>query len=107
MSDSASPSWCMDKPTAAAKPAMTDRVFHKTVIRYEVISEEPLGEVSLEDIYNLCTDGPCSGRFLGVKETELNGRQAVRALFKQGSGSEFFRLDARGADADCLATEPT
>jgi len=106
MSDSASPSWCMDKPTAAAKPAMTDRVFHKTVIRYEVISEEPLGEVSLEDIYNLCTDGPCSGRFLGLKRRSLTVGSGTGSL-QAGSGSEFFRLDACGADADCLATEPT
>lgn len=92
----------MPKSTTLTQTKLSDRKFHKTIFRYEVLSEEPLGEVSLEDLQALCSDGPCSGRFLKRSETVLNGRQAVLALLNQGSDHEFFNLTERGEDAKDL-----
>ena len=80
---------------------MTDRKFFKTVIKFTVLSEEPIPEgMNLENIANECMDGSWSMGNASHKETELNGKQAARALALQGSDPGFFSLNDKGEDAD-------
>lgn len=78
---------------------MTERKFHRKVFQVEVLSEEPLGDVSLDQVHYLITDGPCSGDFKEVSSEVLDGKQAADALHKQGSEPGFFRLDDEGNEA--------
>lgn len=79
---------------------MTTRKFYKTIFRVEVLSEEPLGEIDLGGISYAITDGNCSGRLLEPKSTQLNGKQAARALIAQASDPGFFNLTQNGCDAE-------
>lgn len=90
---------------------MTDRKFFKTVIKFTVLSEEPIPEGmnprdgclpprSLENIANECMDGSWSMGNASNKETELNGKQAAEALLNQASDPSFFNLTEDGEDAD-------
>ena len=80
---------------------MTDRKFYKTVVKFTVLSEEPIPDgMSLENIAAQCMTGDWSMGDASQKETELNGKQAARALEKQGSDPGFFQLDEKGDDAE-------
>ena len=89
---------------------MTDRKFFKTVIKFTVLSEEPIPEgmnprmgvyrLGLENIANECMDGSWSMGNASNKETELNGKQAAEALLNQASDPSFFNLTEDGEDAD-------
>jgi hypothetical protein len=76
------------------------RKFYKTVVSYEILSEEPLQPMSLSDIEYECTDGHMSGRFLDTVSTELTGKEAADCLLVQGSDTTFFNLDEYGNDID-------
>jgi hypothetical protein len=78
----------------------SERTFYKTVIQFEVLSEEPLGTVDLETIDYETTVGCWSGRFLDNAEKKLNGKQMAKALKVQGSDPEFFRLSEDGEDLE-------
>lgn len=80
---------------------MTDRKFYKTVIKIEVLSEEPIPSgMDLENVIAECKEGACSMRQFGWKETELNGKQAAKGLLLQGSDPGFFQLTEKGEDTD-------
>lgn len=80
---------------------MTTRKFYKTVFAVEVLSQSPIpGRMELEDVLRECRDGEYSMRSLGCEEKELNGKQAARALRKQGSAPEFFQLTDKGEDVE-------
>ena len=80
---------------------MTDRKFFKTVVKFTVLSEEPIPDgLSLENIANQCMTGDWSMGNASQKETELNGKQAARALLNQGSDPGFFSLTEKGEDAN-------
>ena len=79
---------------------MNKRTFYKTIIEFEILSEEPIGEVDLEQIHYETIEGRWSGRFLETSEKKLNGKQAARALIKQGSDPEFFGLDEDGNNVE-------
>lgn len=79
---------------------MTTRKFYRTELKVVVLSEEP---VNFEDLYGVhlaITDGSCSGNWNVAKVSELDGKQAVRALRAQGSDPEFFQLTDKGEDLD-------
>lgn len=78
------------------------RKFYRTIIRYEILSEEPLGSLSLEDIHYECTEGHCSGVFLPAERDnqEVDGAEMAIMLIEQGSDPEFFQLDEDGNDVD-------
>lgn len=79
----------------------SNRKFYRAVFHYEVLSEEPIEDMSLEDIDYECRDGHCSGAFFGeVDRTELTGPEMAKALQTQGSDPEFFQLDEEGNDLD-------
>lgn len=75
---------------------------YKTIVRYEVLSEEPFGSMSLEDINRETTEGSMSGMFLDneVHDEILTGKKAADAIIAQGSDTEFFSLDSEGNDID-------
>ena len=80
--------------------AKIPRVFYKTVIQVEVLSQEPIGEPSLEQLAYNITDGDWSGASKIKSIKELTGKQAAKALIKQGSDPEFFQLDEKGNEID-------
>ena len=78
---------------------MTKRKFYKTVITFEVLSEEPIpANASIEAIIEESTHGGYSMGDDTRNQTELNGKQAADELLKQGSEPEFFRIDETGKD---------
>lgn len=80
---------------------MTDRKFYKTVMKLEILSEEPIPPgTEWEHVINEAKEGDYSMRELGEKETVLNGKQAARALLLQGSDPSFFRLTKDGDDTE-------
>lgn len=66
-----------------------ERKFYQTVVTYEVLSDEPLGSVSLKDIDYMCTEGHCSGRFIETKEFQVSKEVMSKLLVDQGSDPEF------------------
>lgn len=78
----------------------SERKFYRTVVQYEILSEEPVGEVSLADIFAQCTEGAWSGHFLETKQEGLDGPTMAKHLQAQGSDPEFFNLTEDGADVE-------
>ena len=76
------------------------RKFYKAVFQIEVLSEEPIPDMSSEDIAYQTRDGHMSGHFLETTRTTMTGKQLAEALGNQGSSPEFFRLDEDGNDID-------
>jgi len=79
---------------------MTKRKFYRTRFVYEVLSEEPLGEITLGSLEEMCDSGSCVGRWGGSTEKKLNGRQAADALYDFGSEPGFFMLDDKSNDTE-------
>jgi len=81
---------------------MTKKKLYRTIIQYEIISEEPIESMSLEDIAEETTNGSMSGMFLEnvVTNEKLTGIAAVNAVKAQGSSPEFFFMDDKGNDID-------
>ena len=79
---------------------MTTRKFYKTKITVEVLSDEPYDFNSLQRTSYDIDEGGCSGEIRVVKSEVLNGKQAAKALDKQGSAPEFFGIDDKGNDID-------
>ena len=77
---------------------MKKKVIYKTIIRYEILSEEPIPDViSLDEIANETENGSWSGRFLtSYFNKQLVGKAAVNAVKIQGSDPSFFFMDDRG-----------
>ena len=75
---------------------------YRTIFRYEVLTDEPIEQLSLSDILYMCTEGHASGAFLDDEKTneELTGKDAVKVIREQGTDPEFFMLDADGKDID-------
>ena len=63
--------------------------YYRTVFHFEVLSDEPLGEMSLKDIDYHITDGHMSGAFLGTFETEVSAEQMETLLDMQLSDPTF------------------
>lgn len=80
---------------------MTDRKFYKTVITFEVLSEEPIPPgMDIGNIAYEATEGDYVMRTIGNVKTELDGKQAADALLEQGSTPDFFCLTREGEDED-------
>jgi hypothetical protein len=75
---------------------------YRTVIRYEILSEEPIENLSLERIAEECNDGSWSGAFLDeeIVNEELTGEEAVKKIKEQGSDPSFFFMDDEGNSMD-------
>ena len=83
---------------------MEKRLFYKTIVKYEVLSEEPIpGHVDLEYIAKEAQEGRYVGRFLDPGpngQIPLNGAAMADALREAGSEPSFFELDSEGNDFD-------
>ncbi len=74
---------------------------YRTVVRYEILSDEPTPtHMSLADIDYQTSEGHMSGAFLDAEvfNEELTGTQAAEHIKKQGSDPEFFQMDEEGND---------
>jgi hypothetical protein len=78
----------------------SERKFHRTVYQIEVLSEEPMPDISLNDLAYEIIDGHCSGVFSEVSSDVVNATQIVALLKNQGSDPEFFMLDKNGEDVE-------
>jgi hypothetical protein len=83
---------------------MAKKKIYRTVIQYEILSDEPINDRSLDldTIQYECTEGHWSGRGLEtvIADEELTGKAAVEAIKDQGSDPEFFLMDDEGNDLD-------
>ena len=76
---------------------------YKTVIRVEILSDDEIGVdgMSLSDIGYEIDEGGWSGRIETVVENQkLSGKNAVKAIEKQGSDPSFFGMDDAGNELD-------
>lgn len=74
---------------------MTDRKFYKTVVSFEVLSEDPIpAGMTIEQIANEAVHGDYSMGNVQCEQIELNEKQAAEALLDQGSDPMFFGIDA-------------
>jgi len=80
---------------------MTERKFYKTIIKVEVLSEEPIPDtLSLEEIAREAVNGDYSFTYDRKHEQLLNGVETARELQKQGSDPSFFNLTDDGEDVE-------
>ena len=66
--------------------------YFRTTYTFEVLSEEPMGEVSLEDLHYQTYEGHCSGQFIDTKQEELAEVEMVAACHQHGTDPEFFMI---------------
>ena len=59
--------------------------FYRTVYAFEVLSDQPVGSVSLIDLNYLTTEGHCSGAFLDTKMEEVPREKMAELLTAQGT----------------------
>jgi len=79
------------------------KTLYKTIIQYEILSEDPINEnQSLDDIAYQTTEGSWSGRFLPTVtfNEPISGIEAVNAVKAQGSDPDFFFMDNEGNNID-------
>ena len=78
---------------------ISDRKFFKKTMKVEFLSETPFPDnTSLENLATEAIDGDYSMNITQDKETEINGKQAARALLNHGSDPSFFQLTNKGED---------
>lgn len=73
----------------------------RNVYLVEVLSEEPIGDMSLINILRECKTGDfsCSTKNI-VENKPIKGIHAVRAIKAQGTDPEFFLMDDEGYEID-------
>jgi len=76
------------------------RKFYRTVFTVTVLSEEPIGDVSLETLGEMIDSGPCSGNFERQASVPVDAPTMATMLQQQGSDPSFFQLDDAGNDLD-------
>jgi hypothetical protein len=76
------------------------RIFHRTEITIEVLSEEYYDPESLGDVEHDIGLGDCSGDWHVTKRDEVDGATMAKLLQEQASDPEFFQLDDEGNDLD-------
>lgn len=79
---------------------VSKREFHRQVITYELLSEEPIPSMSLEDIAYETMEGHMSGKFLSAINHVVDGPTMAALLLEQDSSPEFFSLTVEGEDED-------
>ena len=68
------------------------RIFHKTIIQVEVLSEDFYDFDNLEGTHYDITEGACSGKVKVLSQVELNAKEVREALVEQGSDPSFFQV---------------
>jgi hypothetical protein len=78
----------------------SQRKFYRTVIKVEVLSEEPVSFDDLSDVVEAITTGDCSGDWKEELSQEVDGPTMARLLEAQGSDPDFFNLTEDGEDEE-------
>jgi hypothetical protein len=75
---------------------MSDEIYYRTVVSFEVLSAESITEepLSLGDLHYMTTEGHCSGAFLETVESEVSREEMSKLLIEQGSDPEFLLGEA-------------
>lgn len=76
------------------------RKFHKTVIEITVLSEEPIGSVTLHDLAHETMEGSWVGKMENKSIEKISGKEMADELYKADSEPGFFMLDDDGNDED-------
>lgn len=76
------------------------RKFYKTVLKVEVLSEEPFMCEDLGQVGYAITEGDCSGVMYRGGSRKISAKTMAKELVKQGSDPEFFGLDDKGNDLE-------
>lgn len=71
---------------------MAIKTFYKSQVVIDIISEEEIGDPSLEKILYQITEGDWSGSYSVKKVEVLTDDEARKALIAQGSDPDFFSL---------------
>lgn len=79
---------------------MDKRKFYKTILTFEVLSEEDILGHSLGYILGECENGRFVGRLGECSDAPLNGAEMASALNEFGSEPSFFELTPEG-NAGC------
>lgn len=88
----------VEKLKDAEKPV---RIFYKTTISFEVLSEEPIPpHVDMEYIGTECDEGRYVGRFAATTERRLDPQETIKELYDFGSEPSFFELEDEIEQAD-------
>jgi len=74
------------------------RKFYRAIFQIELLADEPIEDMSLEDIHYNMTEGQMSGCFTRIKTQEITSKQMTKRLINQGSSPEFLGLDEKGKD---------
>ncbi len=85
------------EPCACTYPHAA-REYYQTMIFVQVLSENPLTNMTLHDVADEITTGDCSGKITG-NVTKVDGPTMAKLLREQGSDPEFFGLTDQGPQA--------
>lgn len=66
---------------------------YKTIMTVEILSEDPIGSPTLEEVAYEITHGSWSGSYEVSSRSELSNEEMREALIEQGSDPGFFGLD--------------
>jgi len=80
---------------------MAKKKIYKSVLKVEILSEEPINNPCLGDIGWQITNGDWSGaQEWDAHNVELVGKEAADATLHQGSDPEFFMMDEEGNEIE-------
>ena len=75
---------------------------YRTIIQYEILSDEPYHDENLDEIVFECYEGSWSGNLGKTKvlNQELRGKKAIKFIKEQGSDPAFFGMDDQGNEIE-------
>ena len=74
------------------------RKFYRAIFQVELLSEVPIGDLSIDMIDYHMTEGAMSGTLSKISESSCSGKRMARHLFRQRSSPSFFNIDEQGND---------
>ncbi len=74
------------------------RTFHRTVLKVEILSEDPYNFEDLAQVDRDITTGDCSGKTTIESSEKMDGKRCAEGLAAQGSDPGFFGLTDDGED---------
>lgn len=79
---------------------MKKKVLYRTVVKVEILSEEPIPEgTDLDEMMAEADDGEFLGHTEVLEDNKpIVGKRAVAMVEKFGSDPDFFQMDSRGYD---------
>ena len=66
--------------------------FYRTIVTVEILSDEPIGSPTLDEINYQIMEGDWSGQYEVSSVAEISPAEMTSALIAQGSDPEFFGL---------------